>query len=121
MRVPQYNPKKPVDHSSLISNCDIETFRAGGRGGQHQNKTESGVRIRHRPTGVTVVCRDERSQHQNKRRAFSVLQKRIKRLTQKKKQRISTTIPLAGKVKRRETKRIRAKKKQMRKRPCLEE
>jgi peptide chain release factor len=44
----------------------FETLRAGGPGGQHQNRTESAVRATHRPTGTSVVARDERSQHRNK-------------------------------------------------------
>jgi protein subunit release factor A len=57
---------------------EIQTFRCGGKGGQHQNKTESGVRIIHPPSGVTVESREERSQAQNKAIAF-------KRLTSNKK------------------------------------
>lgn len=48
----------------------VETFRSGGPGGQHQNKTESGVRITHPPSGAVGECRSERSQHQNKQTAF---------------------------------------------------
>lgn len=49
-----------------ISDLRFEAMRAGGPGGQHQNKTESAVRAIHRPTGLTVVARDGRSQHRNK-------------------------------------------------------
>lgn len=48
----------------------VETFRAGGKGGQNQNKVETGVRIRHPESGAVAECREERSQLQNKRKAF---------------------------------------------------
>jgi protein subunit release factor B len=56
--------------SVTVKDCDVQTFRAGGNGGQAQNKTDSGVRIVHRPSGARGESREGRSQLQNKRAAF---------------------------------------------------
>jgi peptide chain release factor 2 len=61
-----------------------QTFRSGGPGGQHQNKTESGVRLIHEPTGVVAECRSERSQHKNEEMAWKLLKAKLFKIEEQK-------------------------------------
>jgi len=75
----------------------IDTYRSGGAGGQHVNKTDSAVRITHLPTGIVVAVQNERSQHQNKANALKILKSKLYELEQQKN--IEERMKIRGEVK----------------------
>jgi protein subunit release factor A len=107
----------PGDDEALLAECRIETFRAGGPGGQHQNKTESGVRLTHLPTGITVTARESRSQHQNRKAAIARMRAALEERSRAETPRIPTRTPPREKRRRLEEKRRRSEVKESRKKP----
>ena len=85
----------PETDEELLAECDVETFRSSGKGGQHVNTTESAVRLRHRPTGLVATCQQERSQHQNKATCLINLRKKIERLNYQPEERIHRVLKIS--------------------------
>ncbi len=111
----------PMDDDSLLAECRAETFRAGGPGGQHQNTTDSGVRLTHLPTGISVTARESRSQHRNRRMALARLRTALEERARPEKPRVPTRVPKREKRERLEAKRRRSDLKRRRGKPDLED
>jgi protein subunit release factor A len=110
-----------LSDEQLLSECEVDTFRSGGPGGQHQNVTESGVRLTHRHTGITAVARDERSQHRNRQLALRRLREKLEKHVAVKPKRIATRPSRAARAERLAGKRRRSNEKKLRRRPDLDE
>jgi ribosome-associated protein len=106
--------KLPESDEELLRECEIETFRASGPGGQHVNKTESAVRLRHLPSGVVVTSRQERSQHRNKALCLQRLRRKVAQMNYRPSKRVPTRISRSAKNRTLEEKARRSQIKQLR-------
>src|SRR5437764_2607707 len=66
-----------LSDGQLLAQCEVDTYRASGPGGQKRNKTSSAVRIRHPPSGLLVIAEESRSQHENRARALRRLRQAL--------------------------------------------
>jgi protein subunit release factor B len=110
----------PTDRLSLERDCDVEFFIASGPGGQHRNKVESGVRLVHRPSGVTVTATERRSQHANREVAFERMAERLAEMQHVVTPRRPTRPTAASRERRIEAKRREAQIKRQRSAPMGE-
>lgn len=113
--------KLPKSDEELLRDCELQTFRSSGPGGQHVNKTESAVRLKHVPSGLVVTSQQERSQHRNKNLCLQKLRKKIERLNYRAPKRVPTRMPRAAKNRTLEEKTRRSRIKRLRSKPSAEE
>jgi len=113
----------PADDDALLAQCEVQTFRGTGPGGQSVNTTDSAVRLQHLPSGITVVCRRERSQYLNKKTCLERLRRRLEEhnAALQAPERVPTTKPRAAKARQVEAKRRRARIKSRRARVEMDE
>ena len=110
----------PESDDALLAECEVQTFRSGGKGGQHVNKTETGVRLIHTPTGTVVSSTDERSQYRNKTIALMRLRQKLEEMNVVKPERIATKKPESVKQRESDEKRRQSRKKNLRKPPEID-
>jgi len=105
----------------LLRECEVETFRSSGPGGQHVNKTESAVRLTHVPSGIVVSSQQERSQHRNKVICLQKLRNKVGQLNYRPKKRVPTRISGSAKRRTLEEKARRSQIKRLRSKPGRDE
>jgi ribosome-associated protein len=113
--------KLPESDEELMRECEVETFRSSGPGGQHVNKTESAVRLRHLPSGLVVTSQQERSQHRNKAICLEKLREKIVRLNYRPAKRVPTRKSRSAKNRTLEEKSRRSQIKRLRAKPSGDE
>ncbi len=111
----------PELDEDLLRECEVETFRSSGPGGQHVNKTESAVRLKHVPSGIVVSSQQERSQHRNKALCIQRLRNKVAQLNYRTRKRVPTRVPPSAKNRTLEEKARRSQIKRLRSKPSRDE
>jgi protein subunit release factor B len=107
----------PAHLQKVLKDCDVETYRGSGPGGQHRNKTESAVRMTHRPSGIVRVASDDRSQLRNRRIALERIWRALEAKKRKPKPRVPTGPTRASQERRLAGKQLHAAAKRSRGKP----
>jgi protein subunit release factor A len=110
----------PEHLARLLRECDVEPYKSSGPGGQKKNKTESSVRVRHRPTGIVRIATESRSQTRNRVMALERVYKALVARARRRTPRIATRPTRAARERRVETKRRESVKKRLRSAPEAE-
>jgi len=113
--------KLPESDEDLLRECQVQTFCSSGPGGQHVNKTESAVRLRHLPSGVVVTSQQERSQHRNKALCLQRLRTKVAQVNYRPAQRVPTRVSRNAKNRTLEEKARRSQIKRLRSKPSPDE
>ena len=111
----------PESDEELLRECEVDTFRSSGPGGQHVNKTESAVRLRHLPSDIVVSSQQERSQHRNKAICLQKLREKVEKLNYRAPKRVPTRVPRSVKNQTLEEKSRRSQIKRLRSKPSPDE
>ena len=111
----------PASDEDLLRECEVDTFRSSGPGGQHVNKTESAVRLTHLPSGVVATSQRERSQHRNKALCLERLREKIEKMNYRPAKRVPTRLPRSAKNRTLEEKARRSRIKRLRSKPSPDE
>jgi ribosome-associated protein len=111
----------PVHLKKLLEDCDVETFRGPGPGGQHRNKTESAVRMTHRPSGIVRIARDDRSQLRNRRIALERIWHALEARKRRPRPRIPTSPTRTSQEQRLASKQRHAAAKRSRRKPAADD
>lgn len=117
MPPPLHPPPYALADGALVADTRVEFFVASGPGGQHRNKTETGVRLHHAPSGVIITATERRSQHENREIAFERLRQRLRTLNHVPKRRTKTKPTFGSKMRRLEGKTRDKQRKQARRPP----
>ena len=111
----------PESDEDFLRECEIQTFRSSGPGGQHVNKTESAVRLRHLPSGVVVTSQQERSQHRNKALCLQRLRRKVAQMNYSPAKRVPTQVSRTARNRTLEEKARRSQIKRLRSKPSPDE
>jgi peptide chain release factor 2 len=111
----------PASDEEILQQCQVQTFRSSGPGGQHVNKTESAVRLKHMPSGIVVSSQQERSQHRNKAICLEKLRRKVDQLNYRAPKRVPTKVSKAAKDRTLHEKARRAQIKKLRTKPGADE